>query len=250
MAFTDGHRSRLRERFAQSGLSGFLPHEVVELLLTFSIPRRDVKRQAHELLEQFGSISAILDADCDELEKINGIGQLTVHFLALIRSLAHVYIEQKSVFSQSGSIPRIEDWALFWSLRIGHEKIEHFEAVFLDSKLRPQRRSVERLASGSNDAVVPLPRKILSAVLRSGCSAVVMCHNHPDGSPIPSEHDERFTHAIGLQLRTLGVRLIDHIVVAGGKAFSVSELCEIPFKLNGASAINFAFWPSQNGDGK
>ena len=230
MGSHDGHRGRMRMRFARNGLAGFLDHEIVELLLTFCIPRRDVKSQAHALIDRFGSLAAVLDADRDLLELVNGVGVNTALFLTLFRSVANVYLEQKSISSDGSRAPTIDDWAKVWVLRLGGEVVEHMEVAFLDSGRKPQHSAVERLTSGYSDSVTAVPRELLTAVLRRNCSAVILCHNHPNGSLLPSEHDERFTRAVDVHLHTLGVQLFDHIIVGGTKAFSIFEQRELNTK--------------------
>ncbi len=83
-----GHRQRLRDRFLKGGFSGFSDHEVVELLLTLAIPRRDVKLQAKALLSCFGSLRGILDAPIPLLREVDGIGEVAPVALRIIREAA------------------------------------------------------------------------------------------------------------------------------------------------------------------
>ena len=82
-----GHRSRLRKRFLNHGLETFENHEVLELLLYYAIPRRDVNETAHLLLDRFGTLAGVLDAPEDELQKVPGVGPATAHFLNLVPQL-------------------------------------------------------------------------------------------------------------------------------------------------------------------
>lgn len=82
-----GHRSRLRKRFLNAGLDSFQDHEVLELLLCYAIPRRDVNETAHLLLDRFGTLMAVLDAPEAELQAVPGVGPATAHFLNLIPQL-------------------------------------------------------------------------------------------------------------------------------------------------------------------
>ncbi|MDR0679158.1 MAG: hypothetical protein LBF24_02835 [Puniceicoccales bacterium] len=227
MAGREGHRRNLRKRFLQNDLRGLLPHEVIELLLTYCIPRRDVKPQAHALIDRFNSLDGVLDAGKDELLRVAGIGPQAAQFLALIRAIAQAYWEQKSLRSESSSRLRsLRELAEFWRVRLRDEQEEHMEIAFWDgNRLLPD--GVERLASGTADSVAALPRQLLCAVLQRHCSAVVLCHNHPNGIRLPSEHDERLTRTVQLTLQTIGVRLLDHFVVADGHVFSIVEGREI-----------------------
>src|SRR5215510_4098804 len=91
-----GHRRRLRERFAQSGLEGFADYEVVELLLTLAIPRSDVKQPAKELIARFGNLRSILDAPLNELRAVHGLGEVAPVALRIIRAAADLYLRQRA----------------------------------------------------------------------------------------------------------------------------------------------------------
>ena len=94
--FYYGHRQRLRDRFLKDGFKGFAPHEVVELLLTLAIPRRDVKKAAHALMDRFGSVQGVLDAPVSELREILGLNQVAPVALKIIRETADLYLQQRA----------------------------------------------------------------------------------------------------------------------------------------------------------
>ena len=79
-----GHRARMKERFMKEGLSGFSEHEVLELLLMFAIPQRDVNPLAHRLIERFGSLSAVLETAPSELKRVDGVGENAAVLLSLM----------------------------------------------------------------------------------------------------------------------------------------------------------------------
>ena len=101
-----GHRQRLRQRYRKSGLKGFHDYEVVELLLTYAVPRRDVKPIAKHLLSKFGGIRGLLDATIEELEAEKGIGENAAILLALIKETAGVYLKERMVAADVISSPR------------------------------------------------------------------------------------------------------------------------------------------------
>ena len=100
-----GHRARLRERFLKEGLSGFSEHEVLELLLMFAIPQKDVNPLAHALIGRFGSLSAVLEASPAELMRVAGVGQNAAALLSLMPQLMGYY--QHSAMGEKPSITNL-----------------------------------------------------------------------------------------------------------------------------------------------
>src|SRR3989344_7276220 len=90
-----GHRKRLRNRFLQAGLDGFLDYEIVELLLTLGTPRKDCKQMAKTAIKEFGGLRGVLDASLEELQKIKGIGPSNVFGVKLFQAIAERYSREK-----------------------------------------------------------------------------------------------------------------------------------------------------------
>jgi DNA repair protein RadC len=213
-----GHRKRLRERFLRSGLAGFADHEVVELLLTLAIPRSDVKQPAKALIEQFGNLRGILDAPIKELRSFPGIGSVTPVALKIIKAAATLYLQQRTEDSDSLKDPT--HLSEFWRMRIGALTNEVFEVGYLDSGYRLLRDGAETLEEGTIDRAAVYPRRVIEAALRRGAYGIVLAHNHPNGIITPSEHDKALTRAIVLASETVGVRVIDHLIVSAHDTFS------------------------------
>src|SRR5436305_959577 len=129
-----GHRQRLRDRFLRSGFAGFADHEVVELLLTLCIPRRDLKSCAKVLLERFGSVRAVLDAPIAELQQVRGIGEVAPVALRILRETANLYLQQKAENAIVLSSP--DSLQSFWRSQLGPLRNEVFEVAYLDSAYR------------------------------------------------------------------------------------------------------------------
>ena len=92
----EGHRQRLRERFLTGGLDGFHDYEVIELLLTLAMPRKDCKGAAKEALKRFKTLQGVLEATSRELGKVNGIGPKNIFGIKLIKAVADRYLEKKT----------------------------------------------------------------------------------------------------------------------------------------------------------
>jgi DNA repair protein RadC len=213
-----GHRKRLRERFLKSGLEGFADYEVVELLLTLAIPRRDVKEPAKALIERFGSLRGILDAPIEELQTVRGLGGVAPIALKIIKEAATLYLRQSAEGRDCLAEPnRLAD---FWRLRIGALRDEVFEVAYLDSGYRLLRDGVERLEEGTLDRAAVFPRRVVEAALRRGAYAVMLAHNHPNGRVEPSEQDKTLTRAIVLAAEAVGLKVLDHLVISADEVFS------------------------------
>jgi DNA repair protein RadC len=213
-----GHRQRLRERFLKSGFAGFAEHEIVEILLTLCIPRRDVKAAAKALLQRFGSVRAILDAPVSDLQKMQGIGGVAPVALRVIRETANLYLQQCA--EQATVLDSPDSLKSFWRSRLGGLRIEVFEVAYLDSACKLMRDGVETLEEGTVDRAVVYPRRVVEAALRRGAAALVVAHNHPNGDVRPSEQDKVLTRALVLATNTVQMKLLDHFIVSPDTVFS------------------------------
>jgi len=213
-----GHRQRLRERFQKSGLDGFAEYEIVELLLTLVVPRSDVKSRAKALLAKFGSLHGILDAPETELKSIAGIGQVTPVALQIVRAVAALYLQQRSEGREL--LKDTSHMAEFWRVRIGGLSNEVFQVAYLDSGFRLLREGVETIEEGTSDRATVYPRRVIEASLRRGAAAIVLAHNHPNRNVSPSEQDKTLTRAIVLAAETVGINVVDHLIVSASDCFS------------------------------
>ncbi len=216
-----GHRARLRERFARSGLDGFASHEIVELLLTLTIPRRDVKPIAKALLARFTTLRGVLDAPADELRTVPGIGTVTPVALRIIRAISDLYLLQQAEDAVAlGSSPALER---FWRSKLGGLGHEVFEVAYLNTAHKLLRDGVERLEDGTIDRAAVYPRRVMEAALRRGAAAVVFAHNHPSGNVQPSEQDRALTRALVEAAAVLQIRVLDHLIVSPDAVFSFRQ---------------------------
>lgn len=216
-----GHRQRLRERFLKSGLESFADYEAVELLLTLAIPRSDVKQPAKALIARFGNLRAILDAPIEELQAVNGIGSVAPVALKIIKAAATLYLQQSG--EGQGSLADATKLADFWRMRIGGLQNEVFQVGYLDSGYRLLRDGVETLEEGTIDRAAVYPRRIVESALRRGAAALVLAHNHPNGHVTPSEQDKVLTRAIVMAAETVGVKIVDHLIVSASESFSFQK---------------------------
>lgn len=231
-----GHRQRQRERFRATGLEGFAPHEVLELILGYAIPRQDVNPLAHRLLEHFGSLHNVMDASVEELMRVEGIGEYTAVLLSLFAQ-----VERKTAASRIGPkhvLRTKKDAEAFCIQLLKGCKVEHFYAIYLNGQMEVTAQVL--IAKGSISNVPSYPRIVADHALRNNAHAVIICHNHPGGSLVPSTADLGSTMRMKAVLEELEVRLIDHLVVAGDQAASVMENGLFPQLNEGVIAGNRA----------
>lgn len=211
-----GHRQRIKDKYGKSGLGGWLDYEILELVLSYAIPRRDTKPIAKELLSRFKTINTVLDADAQELKKINGISDHTALFLRLLKEIAILYLEKGLRDKDLLSSPAVVYDYLKASLKGSVD--EEFKTVFLDG--RNQLITVETLKTGTVNRSVVYPRKVVERALYNHATGVIIAHNHPAGTLKPSEDDSTITKAIKDALKTVDITLLDHIIVGDNDYYS------------------------------
>lgn len=203
------------------GADGLAEHEIVELLLTLSIPRGDTKPHAKRLLNRFGSLRGILDAPMSELTRVEGVGQVTAANLHVIRAAASLYLEQEARGADKPS--RISGLVDMWRVKIGGLPHEVFEVAYLHSGVRIPANAIVRIEEGTVDRASVYPRVVVEEALRRKAAGVVLAHNHPNGEAEPTDHDKLITRAIQLAADTVGLRVLDHLIVSAGDSFSFKE---------------------------
>lgn len=223
-AGAEGHRSRLRARFSKNGLSGFHDYEVLELLLAFAIPRRDVKPYAKALLARFGSLRAVFDASTEELQKVEGIGPNAAVLLRLLKEAAALYLVQRL---QTGALldsPKaIVDYCRH---SLQGQRNERFQAIFLNAK--SEVVGIETVSEGTVDWSAVYPRKVLEGAIRHNAVAVIFVHNHPGGRAEASDGDRRLTEALAQAAKAIGVRVHDHLIIGQNDWLSFREQGWLP----------------------
>ena len=222
----EGHRARKKELFRTYGLDAFADHEALELLLYYAIPRRDTNLIAHRLMEHFGSLDAVFSAPEDELAKVDGVGENAATLLALILPLCRrvkTAPKKRDIILTSTA----RAGAYFVDLFFGVSREETYEAC-LDAK--GKLISCVRVAEGGTDAVHFNMRRVVETALHCRASAVVLAHNHPSGVALPSPDDNTATLAAFDALRSVGIPLIDHIIVADGDFVSLRDNGLLPVR--------------------
>lgn len=216
----EGHRQRIYERYLHGELDDFADHEVIELMLFFSIPRGDTNAIAHRLIDGFGSITGVLEADPRDLMKVEGVGLKSAVFLTSLPSLLKRYsldvVRERPVIRNA-----VEAAEYIKKLFIG-ERRETLFLICMDTYGRVIRSA--RIATGTLDEVPLYTRDVVGEALKSNAAKVILAHNHPGGNATPSSADLQITEKCIALLSGMNIRLVDHIVIADGDYFSMFML--------------------------
>ncbi|MDP3014911.1 MAG: DNA repair protein RadC [bacterium] len=204
-----GHRKRLRDRFLQSGLGGFLNYEIVELLLTLGGSIQDCKQQAKQAIKKFGGLRNALDAPPEELQQIKGIGPSSIFGLKLFQAISERYAKEKI----SKKIPLTSPKAVADYLRqkLGREKKENFVILSLDSRNNLIKDAI--VSVGTLNANLVHPREVFKEAIDARAASVIVAHNHPSGDSEPSEDDLVITKRLVEAGKIMGIEINDHIIV-------------------------------------
>lgn len=214
----DGHRERLRQRYLQNGIEGFSDHELLELILGYSISRKDTNPIGHELIDRFGDLRGVMEAEPQDLVAVDNVGDYTAFLLHLLPGIARRYYEE----SGNGQLcfSNTERMIDFFTRRFVGSKNECLYAAFLDENYN--LIYCEKQFEGSVNSVEIHSIKIVKAAQRSGSSYVVIAHNHNTDSN-PSTQDGRATGLLAKSLDRVGIQLLDHIVICGNQGTSMKE---------------------------
>jgi DNA repair protein RadC len=211
MGIHDGHRDRMKKRFLQHGLDNFDDHNVLELLLFYALPRRDLNPLAHELLERFGGLNGVFEATMEELLAVPGLGGSAAALLHLIPQVSRRYMISRGggndILDSSTKVGE------FFVPRFMYEKDEVVYLACLDSKCK--LLSCREISRGVVNSAEVSVRRIVELALNQNASSVVIAHNHASGLAIPSREDEVSTVRIKKALELVGIALADHVIVSG-----------------------------------
>lgn len=205
-----GHRDRLKARFMKNGASALAEYELLELILFRSIPRRDTKPLAKQLISVFGTLSEVLGARPERLKEIKGIGQSTITDFQIVKAAAEALV--------SGEVrekPLLGSWSSvidYCRTAMAFEDKEQFRILFLDKRNKLIVDEVQQI--GTVDHTPVYPREVVKRALELSATAIILVHNHPSGDPTPSRADIEMTKKINEIASSLGITVHDHIIIA------------------------------------
>lgn len=210
-----GHKQRLREK-AQNNIEMLSDHEVLELILNYTVVRSNMNPVAHRLIQMFGSLSNVLDADAKSLMQVDGVGKVSAEFLTLIPKILKCY--KASKISNVDKISTIEDSINYFATILDDLPNEELYALCLDKN--DKIITLLKLASGSLDTIVIEPKEIIRQLVKYSPHSVVLAHNHVMDKAYPSNNDIHFTKVLLDACNMVGINLVDHIIIAQRDSFS------------------------------
>ncbi|BBC72406.1 conserved hypothetical protein [Altererythrobacter sp. B11] len=204
-----GHRARLRQRLLEGGAEALADYEVLEFLLFGASARGDTKPLAKALLQRFGSLSAVLNAEPGALRQVKGMGEAgigAVKIAALAaRRMARSEVREKPVLASWHALLD------YLAIDMAHLTVERVRVLYLDTRNRLILD--HHVGDGSIDEAAIHPREVIRRGLDIGASALILVHNHPSGNPEPSRADIQVTQRIAEAGRLLGITVHDHVIV-------------------------------------
>ncbi len=216
-SFFLGHRERLRQKFLDNKLTDY---EMLELLLSFVIPRRDVRPLARGLIGHFGGIYQVLTASFNDLIRYKGVGKNTAIF---IKAMHQVMISgYKSCLDKRPIFHNDKILSNYCMLLLGGKNIEEFHILYLNVDRRLLLDDLH--SSGTIDWAAVYPREIVKRALDLNAKYIVLLHNHPTPNVSFSSDDIEVTTKIQEMLLPLEIELHDHYVVSGSIIYSARNM--------------------------
>ena len=224
----ESYRAQRKKEFLEGGLFDMEEKKILELLLFYGIPRKDVRKITERLLRGFGSIPSVLDAPYEELQAIDGISSSTAVLLRMIPSLCRIYMKDK--YDRNPQLQVKENVNDILLTQFVDSTLERFVLILLDKKDRVIL--CKTLAEGSISSVIFDERAILTLASQPNAECAVIAHNHPSGNLCPSMDDVRATENIIKMLDLINVRLLSHVIVCGkeSKAYTLKEMRRVAKK--------------------
>lgn len=214
----EGHRDRMRKRFRETGFDGFTDHEVIEMLLFYACPRRDTNEIAHLLINKFGGIAGIIEADYEELVTVKYITDSAATLLKMIPKLMPIYSNSKSSSTEYNNTDKLK--ALFEPYFVGLTH-EEFRIACFDNNLK----LLKNVAVSNGDPTgAPVDiRRLVEIALREKATSIAIAHNHPKSSPKPSNQDILTTQTIIEVMQNIRIGFLDHIIIGENETLAMKE---------------------------
>lgn len=213
-----GHRKRMKSSMLEHGLDGLQEHQILELLLFYGISNGDTNPIAHRLIQHFGSLKGVLEADYEDLQKVKGVGENTASLIKFVQMLSGVYLRSTCFTDGVLNISDTDGLRSYYESIFLGVKDEQIRAMLFDDELNMVKEQL--LIEGTVGKVELSIRKFTDFAIRNNCSRMVIAHNHPNGPAIPSKSDVLSTLELMKVLGKIDITILDHVIV--GRTGSIS----------------------------
>ncbi len=216
----NGHRRRLDRKVRENGFDSLEPHEQLEYILYAVIPRKNVNKEAHELIDRFGSLWGVFNADVEQLIKFKGIGTRAIKFLKILPEIAGI-TERTLRYNQP---PRL----------FTEKEIMEFASTYFYGKVREKAyifnlsssfilRSVRCISNGGESHAPMYYKDVVKLALLDDASVVLVVHNHPGGNAVPSFEDISLSRQLNDGFAAVDIKLLDSVIISGEEYYSIRE---------------------------
>lgn len=223
------HRQRVRARFIkENNLDSFEPHQILELLLFYAVPRRDTNELAHRLLNEYGNLHNLLNARPEDIEKRCKVSEPTAVLISMIPHICRKFL-QSSMINENICINNLEIACKYFHSTLAGKPFESFYMLCLD--LNKKFRKLIKISDGSTSSSPIYMEKVVGDALLHNSSFVIVGHNHPSGTKKPSSSDVDVTNQIYNALAYVNIKLLDHIIVCGDDYYSFAKkgICNLSY---------------------
>lgn len=216
----EGHRDRLKEKFLNDD-SSLAPHELLEMLLFYAIPRKDTNEKAIKMIKTFGTLYDLCDADPKDIATACDVKLNVALLISLVSKIAQRNKTEKTKNQKAIKINTPENAGKHAIELFRGAKYEQFYLICLNSQKWINYSAL--VQEGTINEVAVYTRLIVELALRHKAHSVILSHNHPGGSLTPSKEDIDITRAIEAALETINIIVNDHIIVAGNQFVSLKQ---------------------------
>ena len=215
----NGHRQRLKDKFLRYGADSLEEHEFIELLLFYALPRQNTNEIAHNLINEFGGLRDVFEADIDNLVKIEGVSYHTAMMFKLMAACVNKYVNEVNNIANAMLTP-LNIHTFIKNLFYGHTN-EIAYAILLDSQCVVKK--IRKISSGTVNATPLYTSDIVKMAVNERYPYMILAHNHPNGNAMPSANDLQITKKLEMALSFVDVRLVDHVIVTGENVISLAR---------------------------
>jgi DNA repair protein RadC len=212
-------QDRPREKLLQRGVAALTDAELLAIFLRTGTPGKSAVDLARDLLHDFGSLKALLDADRQRFCRSNGLGNAKYAQMQAVMEMARRHF--KEVLQRGDALTSPDATRAYLSAQLRGYSYEVFACLFLDNQHRVIQ--LDELFRGTIDGAAVYPREVAKKALHHNAAAVIFAHNHPSGIAEPSQADRLITDKLKQALALFDIRVLDHFIIGDGEPYSFAE---------------------------